>query len=78
MLIPAPVRIDPDAVYPEAAVLLLPLHLSSETLAKARKSGALHFVRRGRHTFYCGRDLLAWLTPTSAGAPTVGQGVGRG
>lgn len=61
-----PIRIDPDAIYEEAD-LLLSFGLSRTTLSGARRSGRLHGVRRGRSTFYRGDRLLAWLSSDEAG-----------
>jgi hypothetical protein len=60
-LVPIEFRIDPDALYDEGA-LILAMDLSSATLARARRTGALRFTRKGHRTFYLGRWLLDWLT----------------
>jgi len=60
-----PIRIDPDAIYEEGTLRLL-LGLTSEVLAKARRSGELQHQRRGRVVFYRGQWVLDWLT----GQPT--------
>jgi hypothetical protein len=57
---PAPITINPDAIYPEAAVVLT-LDVPSSVLARARRSGQLQSRRHGRRTYYLGRWLLDWL-----------------
>lgn len=64
------IQIDPTAVYDEGAVALA-LDLPLNTLLRARRSGELRFVRRGRRVFITGRHLLAWLTPDPCGAAPV-------
>jgi hypothetical protein len=54
------VKFDPAAVLDDSA-LQLALGVSSEALAKARKSGHLKFSRLGRRTFYLGSWVTAWL-----------------
>lgn len=56
--------IDPNGVYEEGAVSLA-LDITLASLSKARRSGELRFVRRGRHVFITGRNLLEWLDPSS-------------
>lgn len=58
---PAPLLIDPAAVYDDAAIVLH-LGIPSSVLARARRSGELRFRRRGRRNYYLGRSLLDWLT----------------
>jgi hypothetical protein len=65
-----PIRIDPAAIYDDAA-LVLTLDLSSATLARARRNGRLRFTRQGRRTLYLGQWLLDWLVsapPRETGA----------
>jgi len=56
----APVSIEPHQVYDDGALYLV-LGLTPSTLAKARRSGVLHFTRRGRRTLYLGEWILDWL-----------------
>jgi hypothetical protein len=63
-----PVRIDPDAVYEDGAVVLA-LDLPSATLLKARREGRLRYSRRGRRTYYLGQWLLDWLTASQVTRP---------
>lgn len=65
---PAPVRIDPAAVYTIAAVVL-ELDIPSATIRGAIRRGTLPAVRRGNRTYISGRDLLTWLTPPASAAP---------
>lgn len=60
-----PIRIDPDAIYEEGTLRLL-LGLTSEAIAKGRRSGELQHRRHGRVVFYKGQWVLDWLT----GKPT--------
>ncbi|MGZ0174326.1 MAG: helix-turn-helix domain-containing protein [Planctomycetales bacterium] len=55
-----PARIEPDGVYSDGDVRLL-LGLSSATLARARRNGALRFSRQGNSLLYRGTWLLQWL-----------------
>jgi hypothetical protein len=59
--VPIEFRIDPDAVYDEGAIILA-MDLSSATLARARRTGALRYVRKGHRVYYLGQWLLDWLT----------------
>jgi hypothetical protein len=55
----APVRIDPDAYYGEAATAAL-LDKSTDTLRRMRwKGNGPPFCKYGRSIFYRGRDLIA-------------------
>jgi hypothetical protein len=64
-------RIDPDAVYDDGAVVLS-LDISSATLVRARRDGALRYRRVGRRAVYLGRWLIEWLdTPQTAASPAV-------
>jgi hypothetical protein len=64
-----PIRIDPDAIYEEAD-LLLSFGISRTTLSGARREGRLPGVRRGRNTFYRGDRLLAWLSSDETSGST--------
>ena len=55
-----PVKVDPDGIYGDGQLRLL-LGLSAATLASARDAGGLRFSRKGRHLYYRGSDVLAWL-----------------
>lgn len=54
--------IDPDTAYTEGAISLA-LDIPLATLANARRTGSLRFVRRGRRVVILGRHLLSWLDP---------------
>ena len=64
-----PVLIEPNGLYDDGA-LHQALGLTSATLAKARKSGALRHSRLGNRTLYRGSWILAWLESGSAQANT--------
>ena len=53
-------HIDPENFYDGDALYQL-LALPSSTLASARRSGELQFVRRGNRTLYRGQWILDWL-----------------
>ena len=55
-----PITIDPHAWYTDGHARLL-LDLSGATLARARRSGRLRYVRAGQRIFYLGRWLTDWL-----------------
>ncbi len=55
-----PARIDADGVYSDGDVRLL-LGLTSATLTRARRNGALRYSRQGNSILYRGSWLLAWL-----------------
>lgn len=57
--------IDPNAIYEEGAIALA-LGITLSALLAARHAGELQFVRRGRRVFITGKNLLAWLEPSSA------------
>ena len=71
---PAPIRIDPAAVYTVPAVVLA-LDIPSATIRKAIRRGELTATRRGARRYISGRCLLDWLTPH---AVTKAEGVPRG
>lgn len=56
-----PVSIELGAWYDDAVVAAL-FRLGPETLANARRSGALRFVRHGHRTLYRGDWLHDWLS----------------
>ena len=60
--LPAPIYIDPAAVYTVATVVLA-LDVPSATIRRAIRCGELPAVRRGNRAYIAGRDLLRWLTP---------------
>lgn len=62
--IPAPIHIDPAAIYTVAAVVLA-LDVPSETIRAAIRAGHLPAVRRGHRHYIAGADLLRWLTPAA-------------
>lgn len=64
-------RIEPDGVYDDATLGLW-LGLSAETLAKARRNGALRYSRQGHRILYLGRWLLAWLDGDQPAATRAG------
>ena len=65
-----PIRIDPDAVYTVAGIVLA-LDIPSATIRKAIRRGELTATRRGARRYISGRCLLDWLTP-HAPIPTKG------
>jgi hypothetical protein len=52
--------LDPNGIYDDGAVLL-PLDLTSASLARARREGGLQYVRVGRRILYRGSWLLEWM-----------------
>jgi hypothetical protein len=66
--------IDPDTAYTEGAVSLA-LDIPLSTLATARRSGSLRFVKRGRRVVILGRHLLRWLDPDRQSEDLVEGGV---
>jgi hypothetical protein len=56
----AAVRIDPDAVLDDGA-LLMEFGISAATLARARREGKLRYTRKGRRILYLGVWILNWL-----------------
>lgn len=75
--VPAPIRIDPAAVYTVAAIVLA-LDLPSATIHRAIRCGELPAVRRGSRTYIAGRDLLGWLTPPVSDLPATGTTGAKG
>jgi hypothetical protein len=65
-MIAAGVQIRPDCFYDDEAIHAA-LEIPPKTLARARRSGELRFVRKGQRTLYLGRWLLAWLEADSEG-----------
>ena len=56
-----PVRIDPDAFYPEIEAAQI-LHTSRDTLRRSRwKGSGIPFCKYGRRVFYRGTDMIAAL-----------------
>ena len=58
-------RIDPGAIYDDAA-LVLGLGLTQAALARARRAGHLRSTRKGRRVLYRGRWVIDWLEQDSA------------
>lgn len=52
--------IAPDGIYDDGA-LYLALGLTPATLARARRSGELRFMRKGKRTLYLGQWVLDWI-----------------
>jgi hypothetical protein len=57
---PDNVTIQPTGIYSSDDVSAM-LDVGGETLAKARRTGALRAVRKGRRWIYLGEWLLDWL-----------------
>jgi hypothetical protein len=55
------ILIEPNGVYDDD-LLCSALEIGSQTLADARRSGALRYTRKGRRVLYVGVWILAWLT----------------
>ena len=55
-----PVRIDPDAISSDGQLRLL-LGVTTATLVRARRTGALRHAQKGRRLLYRGQDVLSWL-----------------
>lgn len=66
--------IELDTAYTEGAVSLA-LDIPLSTLANARRSGSLRYVKRGRRIVILGRHLLKWLDPDSQSADSMEGGV---
>ena len=60
-VMPATIRIDPQAFYEDGQVRLL-LGVTSATLVRERRSGRLRHRRVGQRTLYQGQWLIDWLT----------------
>lgn len=56
----SPVRIEPESLYHDAALVLL-LGTTHAALARARRAGVLRHTRQGRRVFYRGAWVLDWL-----------------
>jgi hypothetical protein len=67
--IPTCARFEGDAYYLDGD-LQVALKLSSATLRRARRDGALRFVRRGRSVLYLGSWIRAWLEGDRQAAAT--------
>ena len=59
-----PIRIDPDAIYDDAALVLL-FGLTTRTLARERQAGRLRYTKRGRVILYRGDWVTDWLIGSS-------------
>jgi len=68
------IKFDPDALYPEGAVLLA-LDIPSAAIIRARRTGALRYRKIGNRTLYLGRWLRDWLEEAS---PAASKGLRRG
>ena len=55
-----PIRIEPDAIYDDGA-LVLTLGLTHAAIARARRNGRLRYTRNGRRILYRGQWILDWL-----------------
>ena len=55
-----PIRIDPDAIYDDGA-LVLTLGLTHAAIARARRNGRLRYTRNGRRILYRGQWIIDWL-----------------
>jgi hypothetical protein len=55
-----PITIKPDAIYDGPALRML-LGITSATLTRARRNGALRSRRIGKQTVYLGRWVLDWI-----------------
>ena len=59
MVAQKPLRLDPEAVYREAA--LVGAGIPGATIKQARETGRLRFTRQGNRILYLGKWVLAWL-----------------
>ncbi len=55
-----PIRIDPDAIYDDGA-LVLTLGLTHAAIARARRNKRLRYTRNGRRILYRGQWIIDWL-----------------
>jgi len=55
-----PIRIEPDAIYDDGAIILS-LGITHSALTQARRSGNLRFNRSGKRVLYRGQWILDWL-----------------
>ena len=55
-----PIRIDPDAIYDDGA-LVLTLGLTYAAIARARRNKRLRYTRNGRRILYRGQWIIDWL-----------------
>ncbi len=67
-----PIRIDPDAIYDDGA-LVLTLGLTHAAIARARRNKRLRYTRNGRRILYRGQWIIDWL---ESDAPPEGGGNG--
>ncbi len=64
-----PIRIDPDAIYDEGA-LVLTLGLTHAAIARARRDDRLRYARSGHRVLFRGQWIMDWLDHDSR--PTAG------
>jgi hypothetical protein len=57
---PETITIHPTGIYSTDDLCVM-LDVSPQTLADARRSGALQSTRKGRRVLYLGEWVLAWL-----------------
>jgi hypothetical protein len=69
-LMPDTITIQPTGIYSNDHVCAM-LDVSPDTLAEARRSGALRAVRKGRRWIYLGEWLLSWLRADGQGVANV-------
>lgn len=60
-----PIKIDPDAIYDDAT-LVLRLGFTTSALSRERRAGRLRYSRRGGRTLYRGEWILQWLVREEA------------
>jgi hypothetical protein len=70
------IYIEPDLIYDDGP-LVLDLGMSGGALAKARRSGALRYTRKGGRVLYLGRWILDWLEKDEASAAPAMEGASR-
>ena len=61
---PSAIQIDPDAIYDDASLRLI-LGVTSATLTRGRRSGALRHTRKGKRLFHLGKWVLDWPSPAA-------------
>jgi len=61
------ITIHPTGIYTTDDLCLM-LDVSAQTIAEARRSGALRGARKGRRVVYLGEWVLAWLRSEQEGA----------
>ncbi|WP_152051313.1 hypothetical protein [Tautonia marina] len=72
-----PVKIEPEALYDDAA-LRQTLGLTCSALSAGRRSGALRYTRQGKRTLYKGAWILAWLESEAKPSTPSHKATGRG